>query len=232
MSEKDGTVTSIVIRLVDQGERNRIVTLLTAEADRVSAISRGARGKSRRFGGHLDLFHQGEAVITRRHRSGLGTLQRFDVREPYEGIRQDIVKFAVASYLVELVSLTTVEEAADASQYQSVSEMLTQLAQMDQADPRNVLLGFQLRWFYLLGMLPELTPAGLASAQMRPISPEALEAAHRLLLGVPETMSLQPSWLKDIGLLTRTLRFRVLSRPLASEPFLRQVLRDLLPSID
>ena len=227
MSDPVGPLTSIVIRLVDHGERNRIVTLLTAEAGKVSAIARGARGKSRRFGGHLDLFHMGEAECTRRNRAGLATLQRFDVKEPFVGLRQDIIRFAVASFLVELIALTTVEDAEDHRQFALVHRMLSSLVDEPETSARHTLLGFQLQWFYALGMLPELTPAGMVSAHIRPLADASLHAAAALLTGQPLPEPLNTEALHDIGRLTRSLRYRVLSRPLASEAFLRQALRDL-----
>jgi len=226
VSTDDGTASSVIIRLVDQGERNRIVTLLTEENGRIAAIARGARGKSRRFGGHLDLFHQGIAILSRRGRSGLATLQRFDVQQPFEGIRQDIVKFAVASFLIELVASTTIDESSDASHYAVVIDMLGDLANHSSVTSRHILLTFQLRWFYVLGMLPELTEEGLYNAQLSPMSDEALLLAQSYFEGqidhVDETQSVA-----DVGRMTRELRRRVVSRPLASESFLRQVLRSL-----
>jgi len=226
VSTDDGTASSVIIRLVDQGERNRIVTLLTEENGRIAAIARGARGKSRRFGGHLDLFHQGIAILSRRGRSGLATLQRFDVQQPFEGIRQDIVKFAVASFLIELVASTTIDESSDASHYAVVIDMLGDLASHSSVTSRHILLTFQLRWFYVLGMLPELTEEGLYNAQLSPMSDEALLLAQSYFEGqidhVDETQSVA-----DVGRMTRELRRRVVSRPLASESFLRQVLRSL-----
>jgi DNA repair protein RecO len=224
VSTDDSTLTSVIIRLVDQGERNRIVTLLTAERGRIATIARGARGKSRRFGGHLDLFHQGKAVVSRRGRSGLATLQKFDVQQPFEGIRQDIVKFAVASFLIELVAHTTVDESSDKSQYALVAQMLGELAQKPSAFARHVLLKFQLRWFYLLGLLPELTDEGLVNAQLTHISSDSIAVAQAYFEGRLDDCE-EDEHTADVGRLTRELRRRVLSRPLASESFLRQVLR-------
>ena len=79
---------AVVLRLVDHGERNRIVTLFTPEHGRVAAMARSARGKSRRFGGHLDLFHRGDAMLAHsRRQGGMSTLTGFEVRATYEAIR-------------------------------------------------------------------------------------------------------------------------------------------------
>ena len=47
---------AIVLRTVDYGESDRVVTLLTAERGKLAAFARGARASRRRFGGALEPF--------------------------------------------------------------------------------------------------------------------------------------------------------------------------------
>ncbi|HSM92508.1 MAG TPA: DNA repair protein RecO, partial [Anaeromyxobacteraceae bacterium] len=49
-------VEGIVLRVVDYGESDRIVTLLTRERGKVGAYARGARASRRRFPGLLEPF--------------------------------------------------------------------------------------------------------------------------------------------------------------------------------
>ena len=65
---------AIVVRLVDYGEADRIVTLMTRDFGKVAALARGARRSGRRFGGGLGLFGVGEAQLTQRR----GELWSFD----------------------------------------------------------------------------------------------------------------------------------------------------------
>ena len=48
-------IEGIVVGLVDLGEADRIVRLLTADEGRTSVLARGARGSRRRYGGVFEL---------------------------------------------------------------------------------------------------------------------------------------------------------------------------------
>ena len=54
---------AVLLRQVDTGESDRVVTLLTEELGKVSAIARGARKSRKRFGAALALFVLAEAEL-------------------------------------------------------------------------------------------------------------------------------------------------------------------------
>ena len=64
-------LTGIVLRLVDTGEADRVVTLLTRERGKVAAYARGARASRRRFGGSLEPFTLVTAEVRERSASEL-----------------------------------------------------------------------------------------------------------------------------------------------------------------
>ena len=72
--------------------------------------------------------------------------------------------------------------------------------------------------------LPELTDEGLVNAQLTHISSDSIAAAQAYFEGRLDGCE-EDEHTADVGRLTRELRRRILSRPLASESFLRQVLR-------
>ncbi len=57
---------AVVLRTVDYGEADRVVTLLCREGGKRSALARGARRSSKRFGAGLSLFGVGEATLLER----------------------------------------------------------------------------------------------------------------------------------------------------------------------
>ena len=56
---------ALVVRLVDRGEADRVVTFLTAGAGLVAVSARGVRKGSKRFGGALEPMHR--LVVTLEH---------------------------------------------------------------------------------------------------------------------------------------------------------------------
>ena len=75
------TTTAIVLRAVNYGEADRIVTLFGRDTGRLSALARGARKSQRRFAGGLSLCALGSAAIRERAGAELVTLERFDATE-------------------------------------------------------------------------------------------------------------------------------------------------------
>ena len=94
---------AIVLRAVNYGEADRIVTLFGRDTGRVSALARGARKSQKRFAGGLGLCAVGEAWVRERAGADLATLERFDVAESHQAFGTDVARMAHAAYAAELV---------------------------------------------------------------------------------------------------------------------------------
>jgi len=93
---------AVVLGMVDYGERDRIVRLLTPELGRVSALARGARGSRRRYGGVLDLGAR-LRVMLRKGRGELWLLQEAELVEARLRLRESLLSMGLQSYASELV---------------------------------------------------------------------------------------------------------------------------------
>lgn len=204
-----------MLRLADVGEKNRIATLYLREGGRVAAVARGARGSSRRFGGGLDHFVRARFTFART-RTGLPVLNELSIVEPYEGLRGDVLAYAAASFVTELVLETTAEHDPSPRAYDWLVTCLGQTC----AAPFDTVLAFQLGWFQCLGVLPPLDPEGLREAGFPLLSAEERDGANALVA----FRSVSPDSRRAVGRLTKALRERVLTRPMKSEAFLRELL--------
>jgi DNA repair protein RecO (recombination protein O) len=95
-------LTGFVLRTVDTGEADRVVTLLTRERGKVSAFARSARASRRRFGGALEPFTLVAAEVRERPGAELLGLESVSPLRAYGGIRADLARIACAAYAVEL----------------------------------------------------------------------------------------------------------------------------------
>ncbi|MBC8133885.1 MAG: recombination protein O N-terminal domain-containing protein, partial [Deltaproteobacteria bacterium] len=77
------TTTAILLRSIDYGESDRVITMLGRSTGCLGAIARGARKSQRRFGGGLGLCSVGDAALRERGGSELLTLERFDVTSSF-----------------------------------------------------------------------------------------------------------------------------------------------------
>jgi DNA repair protein RecO (recombination protein O) len=94
---------AVVLRTVDYGEADRVVTLLARDLGKVSAIARGARRSARRFGAGLGLFGVGEATLSERAGAELYGLESFHGARGFPSLLADVAKVAHGGYACELV---------------------------------------------------------------------------------------------------------------------------------
>jgi DNA repair protein RecO (recombination protein O) len=148
---------ALLLRSVDYGESDRIVHLLTAGAGRLTAIAKGARRSRRRFPGTLDVFNRLAIEGRSKPRASMAFLERARLLDPYLGLRSDCSRYALASFLTEMLDRLSPEgvtgpEAEHLFQYATES-----LALIEKVRPTATLrLLLELRAFDALGQRPEL----------------------------------------------------------------------------
>lgn len=94
---------AVVLRTVDYGEADRVVTLLGPEVGKLSALARSARKSTKRFGAGLALFGVGEATLVERAGAELLTLESFHGARGFAHLYEDVAKMAHGGYACELV---------------------------------------------------------------------------------------------------------------------------------
>ncbi|MDB4884635.1 MAG: repair protein recO [Gemmatimonadetes bacterium] len=118
---------AVVLHAFDYLESSRILRLVTRDGGVRSALAKGARRSSRRFGSAVDLFAQGSAQLYVKPGRDLDTLSAFDVTASRAAIAGDLGRFAGASAIAEL-TLRFGRDAADSSLYDAVVAALDNLA--------------------------------------------------------------------------------------------------------
>ena len=118
---------AVVLHAFDYLESSRILRLVTRDGGVRSALAKGARRSSRRFGSAVDLFAQGSAQLYTKPGRDLDTLSAFDVTASRETLAGDMGRFAGASAIAEL-TLRFGRDAADAALFEAVVAALDALA--------------------------------------------------------------------------------------------------------
>ncbi len=146
---------AILVRSTDYGDSHRILTLLTSELGKTSAMARGAKRSKRRFPpGMLQPF-QLLRVVLKSHQGGdLLLLVEADVVRTFPSVPGDPARYAYASYLVELVRELTPLNELDAGPLRLLLRFLTHL---EEEGAKPVLLAsFVLLSLQLAGLSPSL----------------------------------------------------------------------------
>jgi len=108
-SKSSHKVRAIVLRSLDYGESDRILTFLTDEFGKLKGIAKGARRSKRRFANALEPCSLSILHFSRRGRGGLAFIEGSDVLNHFAGIREDLDRTLVAACAAELADHFSVE---------------------------------------------------------------------------------------------------------------------------
>jgi len=147
---------AIVLHSFDYLESSRVLRLATREAGVRSAIAKGARRSSRRFGGGLDLFSRGVAHLYTKPGRDLDTLAGFDDLRASIHLASDLGRFTGASAIAELTLRFSREASVDAALYDAVAGALEEIASAPPDQTRAAVLGGAWRIVAELGFAPTL----------------------------------------------------------------------------
>jgi DNA repair protein RecO (recombination protein O) len=173
-------LTGIVLRTVDTGEADRVVTFLTRERGKVAAYARGARASRRRFGGSLEPFTLVAAEVRERSGSDLLGLDSVSPLAAFGGIRGDLARIACASYAAELAR----ELVRDHQPHEDLFDLLAAyLGALDAGPARPAALrAFELIALRAAGLSPRLDACARCGGPLAPDRPARLDPAQGGLL--------------------------------------------------
>lgn len=146
---------AILLRRVEYGDFDLILSFLTLKEGKRSAIAKAARKSTKRFGGILELFSNLDIVCSSSRRNGLLILQEAALKNACSDIRADIIRTAYASYWVELIDTSSEEGQKQPELYRLLEFTLCQLDQ-NCLLPEALSILFQIRFLMLSGYRPNL----------------------------------------------------------------------------
>ena len=149
---------AILLRRLDYGDFDLILTFLSLERGKISLIAKSAKKSTKRFAGILELFSLIEAVASTGKGRGLPVLQEATLISPFSTIRNDIRKTAYASYWCELLNYWVEENQKQAPLFYLLKQALSQLE--GGAAAAEISLFFQMRLLNLTGHSPSLRQCG------------------------------------------------------------------------
>lgn len=96
------SASCIVLRRIDLGEKDRILTLLTREQGKLSAVAKGARRTGSRFGGASEPLTYCRLMLSTGR--DLDIVTQAEIKESFPHVREDIRRIAYGLYMLELVN--------------------------------------------------------------------------------------------------------------------------------
>ncbi len=161
------TTTGAVLRLQPLGGDSLIVRWCTAGYGVLSTAVRGARKPGSPLAGRLDLFHECELVFTPARSGDLHSLAQAALLSPRLGLRKDLLRLRLASYMASLL-LATVEpmdvshpasaEEPDNPWHRLLAAALDYVAEPQTRLREAILLRFERRMAELHGLYSPAAP--------------------------------------------------------------------------
>ncbi len=156
---------AILLRRLDYGDFDVIITLFTLEKGKVSVIAKSAKKSTRRFGGVLELFSELQIMAGSSRGKGLPVLQEAVLKQPFSSIRADYKKTAYASYWSELIYNWIEENFKQTALYYLFEHVLYEL-DAGKIEPPALNLLFQMRFLSLSGHRPNFNHCGLCQKEL------------------------------------------------------------------
>ena len=145
----------ILIRRLDYGDYDLIITFLTQQHGKITAIAKSAKRSTKRFAGMLELFSLLDIVVSTGKGKSLPVLTEASLSTPFNHISGNITKTAYASYWAELVHNTMEEGQPQTAVFELLDYVLRALDGSELPDEVLSIL-FQMRLLTQSGLCPNL----------------------------------------------------------------------------
>ncbi len=149
------TTPAILLRRIDFGDYDLVLTFFTLNTGKVSIIAKSAKKSAKRFSGILELFSALDIVFSSGRRKGLPILTEATLKQPFSKIRSNIKKTAYASYWAELINEWMENNQKQAQLYHLFFHALEGL-DLDRISEETLSILFQMRFMTIAGLRPNL----------------------------------------------------------------------------
>ena len=143
---------AVILKRMDLGEADRIVTLFSRDEGKIRAVAKGVRRTTSRSAGHLEPFTLSDCLLAVGRE--LDVISQVDTVESFRVIRESLELSTHAYYLAEVVDLLTEDRQENRPVFDILVECLRALSVTP--DPRLLLVAFHLNLLDALGYRPEL----------------------------------------------------------------------------
>lgn len=144
----------IVLKSFDFRETSRIATFLTKDFGKVKGVLKGIRKTPGKFGSSVDRFSVNDIVYYQYRNSDIHLVSQCDMKEFFNGFRQNLQCLTAASYASELLDALVVLEEENIQIYELMQNYLNSLQTTQ--DINKLVHIFQIKILLLSGFRPHL----------------------------------------------------------------------------
>lgn len=147
-------VEGVVVRAMDYGEGNKIISLYTREAGKMSVMARGAKKMNSRYAAVAQLFTYGQYVVYKSRMGSMGTLNAAEIVRSHQKLREEIRLAAFAAYIAEMYEKLLPELEPNPVLFE---QLLAAFLALEQGKEPAILANIvEMKMLALSGYMPEL----------------------------------------------------------------------------
>jgi DNA repair protein RecO (recombination protein O) len=156
---------AIVIRRMNIGEADKILTVYTPTKGKLKLVAKGVRRTTSRLGGHLELFMQCKVMVAKGR--SLDLITQSETVSSFPNLRNNLALIAYAWQAVELLDRLTEEELENYPVFSLLSEFLGALEAGH--DPVGTSRAYELHLLGYLGYRPQLIRCVRCNEDIQPV---------------------------------------------------------------
>jgi DNA repair protein RecO (recombination protein O) len=146
------TTRALVLKRVEYGEADYVLTLFTERFGRISALARSARKSQRRFGGALEPMHTLEVGLEERPKSELFMLRDARIATPRLALIENLARLEAAGAALSWVRRSAPPRTPEPELWEAIETLLDRLSSREEGTaPRTLLAAAGLRILATLG---------------------------------------------------------------------------------
>jgi DNA repair protein RecO (recombination protein O) len=149
--ENAHTTRALLLKRVEYGDADLVLTLFTEKLGRVSALARSARRSQRRFGGSLEPLHTLEVRLEERPRNELGLLREARIVTARPALVQSLERMQAAGRALGWIRSAAPAHTPEPELWAAVEALLDELAAKGSVDANVALAASGLKLLTALG---------------------------------------------------------------------------------
>lgn len=196
---------AVVIKSMDLGEADKIVTLFSPALGKIRAVAKGIRKTKSKFGARLEPFTYVNLLLYKGR--NLDIVSQAEILKPFTAIKSDLDRINYGSLMLDIIDKVSQEGEKEKELFRLLLSAFETLAEMSEGF-ELLLAAFQLKIVALTGYLPQFslcvgcgeqlpreqggklnftlggilcTRCGSVDPEAQPISPQAMSLMGKLL---------------------------------------------------
>lgn len=153
---------AIVIRKMNLGEADRLLTLYTPSLGKIKAVAKGVRRPQSKLGGNVELLTYSRLLLA--HGRNLDIITQSQTLDSFMSLKTDLQRASWALYLAELVDRFTPEHMASPALFELLLQTLVRLCGDDGGE--LALRYFEIHLLEFVGYRPQLSHCPACNAEL------------------------------------------------------------------